>query len=154
MIKLLRLEFIPSATDFALLILRVCLGGTMVFAHGWPKLMKLVQGNVQFSDPLGLVGPMPALAIAVIGEAICAVLIVLGAFTRIAAAWLGVIMGVAFFVVHNAKLVGQGNGELAFVYFVGCIVLFLTGAGRFSVDGKSGGGGSGKVKPVKSSSKE
>lgn len=40
-------------------------------------------------------------------------------------------MGVAFFDVHDAMM---PEGELALIYFITFIILFLVGPGRFSVD--------------------
>jgi putative oxidoreductase len=40
-------------------------------------------------------------------------------------------MGVAFFGIHDAIL---PDGELALIYFVVFIILFLTGPGRYSID--------------------
>ncbi len=60
----------------------------------------------------------------------------IGLWTRLAAFLLVVTMSVAFFVAHGAKLSGQGNGELAFVYLAGYVVLLVAGAGKFSVDRK------------------
>jgi putative oxidoreductase len=47
-----------------------------------------------------------------------------------------VTMSVAFFWVHGGKLVGEGNGELAFMYLIGFLTIFIAGPGRFSVDSK------------------
>ena len=40
-------------------------------------------------------------------------------------------MGVAFFDIHDAVL---PEGELALIYLIVFIILFITGPGRFSVD--------------------
>jgi putative oxidoreductase len=40
-------------------------------------------------------------------------------------------MGVAFFDVHDAMM---PEGELALIYFIVFIMLFLTGPGRYSID--------------------
>ena len=37
-----------------------------------------------------------------------------------------------------AMLTGQGNGELAFVFFAAYLALFFSGAGKLSVDAKIG----------------
>jgi putative oxidoreductase len=133
--KFLHLEFIPRSADVALLVLRLWIGLSMAWLHGWGKLQNLLSGTSKFPDVLGI-GSLPTLALAVLAEFFCALLLVVGLWTRLAALFLVVTMAVAFFIAHGAKLSGQGNGELAFVYLGGYLVLLLAGAGKFSVDKK------------------
>ena len=133
----LHLNFLPRSTDLALLVLRVCLGGSLLWLHGRGKLTGFSEMAAGFSDPLGI-GSQTSLVLAILGEVLCAVLIVLGAFTRVAALGAAITMGVAFFLVHGGQLSGQGNGELAFVYLTVFAALFFSGAGRFSVDARLG----------------
>lgn len=133
--KFLRLEFIPANSDLGLLVLRVVLGGSMLWLHGWSKLLNLIHGRMSVPDIIGI-GAVPSLMLAVLAEVICAALLVAGAFTRMAALVLGINMGVAFFIVNSARLVGPTNGELAFLYLTGCVVLLFAGAGKYSVDKK------------------
>lgn len=76
--------------------------------------------------------------LALVGEILCPLLLVVGAYTRFAALGAAITMGVAFFIVHGAKLSGPGSGEMAFLYFVAYIALLFTGGGRFSLDAKLG----------------
>lgn len=133
--KFLHLEFVPRSTDVALLVLRVWLGLSIALLHGWGKLGNLFSGTSKFPDLFGI-GSTPTLALAVWAEFVCALLLVVGLWTRLAALFLVITMAVAFFMAHGAKLVGQGNGELAFIYLAGFVTLLLAGAGRFSVDKK------------------
>lgn len=133
--KFLQLDFVPRSADFALLILRLWLGLAMVVLHGWGKLLGLLSGSSKFPDILGI-GAMPALALAVFAEVLCAVLLAIGLWTRLAALMLVITMSVAFFVAHGGQLTGQGNGELAFVYLAGYVVVLVAGAGKFSFDKK------------------
>jgi putative oxidoreductase len=52
----------------------------------------------------------------------------------LAALPLVVTMAVAFFGIHGGTLVGEGNGEMAFIYLAGFAALFIAGPGRFSFD--------------------
>jgi putative oxidoreductase len=131
--KFLRLEFIASSPDAGLLLLRLWLGLSMLWLHGWEKLMNLFAWKTSFLDPLGI-GETPSFILTVLAEAVCSVLLVIGLWTRWAAVILAFTMGVAFFVVNSANL--KGNGELAWLYFGGYLVLFVSGAGKFSVDKK------------------
>jgi putative oxidoreductase len=135
--KFLQLSFIPQSVDLGLLVLRVALGVQMIFGHGWGKLTSFSEKAGSFDDPLG-VGSTTSLALAVTGEVLCSLLIALGLFTRLAAVGAIVTMSVAFFLVHHAKLTGEHSGELAFVYLVGFVTIFLAGPGRFSIDSKLG----------------
>jgi putative oxidoreductase len=133
--KFLRLEFVPSSADFGLLVLRVALGLSMALLHGWGKLTNLIAGTSKFPDILGI-GSTPALLLAIGAELFCSLLLIVGLWTRLAALLLAITMSVAFFMAHGGKLSGPGNGELAFVYLIGYVVLLSAGAGKFSVDKK------------------
>lgn len=137
LMRFLQLNFIPHSTDFALLILRVWLGASLLALHGWGKLTGFSAMAPKFADPLGL-GPTVSLGLAVFGEVVCAALLVLGLFTRFAALSLIIVMGVAFFVVHGRALSGPGSGELAYLYLAGFVAVFLAGGGDYSVDRKIG----------------
>lgn len=133
--KFLRLEFVPASPDLALLVLRLWLGASMALLHGWGKMINLLSGTSKFPDILGI-GSTPALVLTIFAELLCSVLLIFGLWTRLAALMLVITMSVAFFMAHGAKLAGQGNGELAFVYLAGYFVLLIAGAGKFSVDKK------------------
>ncbi len=130
--KILRLEFIANSPDLGLLVLRLLLGVSMLWLHGWEKLMALFAGKTSFLNPIGL-GSTPSFLLVIFAEVVCSVLVIFGVFTRLAAAVLAFNMGVAFFVVNGASL---AKGELALLYFGGYLVLFAAGAGKFSVDKK------------------
>ena len=138
MIKVLQLAFLRASPALALCLLRLWLGGSMLLLHGWGKLSHFAETAAKFSDPLG-VGGHVSLALAVFAEVLCAALLVLGLFTRLAALVLAVEMAVAFTVVHGHVLTGAHSGELAFLYLAGFVALFLGGGGCCSVDGRMGG---------------
>jgi putative oxidoreductase len=121
-----------SMHHIGLLILRLGFSGLML-THGIPKLMKLAQGNFDFSDPLGI-GAVPSLILTVIGEAICPLLIIIGYKTRLAAIPAAITMGVAAFVVHAADPITSKEKALLFLFAF--VVIALTGAGKYSVDKK------------------
>ena len=118
------------STDFGLLILRLVSGAAML-THGYPKLQKVLNGNFQFGDPLGL-GPEVSLILAVFAEVICSVLIIIGLTTRLAVLPLIVTMGVAFFIVHGSD--PFKTKELALIYLSIFLALFFTGPGKYSAD--------------------
>lgn len=121
-----------TLNDSGLLILRLFLGLTMLFAHGIGKWARLFGGgDIQFSDPFG-VGDTTSLAMAVFAEVICSLLLALGLLTRWALIPLITTMFVAAFIVHIND--DFGIMERALLYGVGYVTLFLTGPGKYSID--------------------
>lgn len=133
LIRILRLEFLPVGVDFGLLLLRAWLGLTMLCNHGLDKFLTYSEKADAFPDPLG-VGSQVSLALAIIGEVVCAALLTVGFFGRLAALGLAITMAIAFFMVHQGALTGEGSGELAFVYLAGFVALLISGPGAFSLD--------------------
>lgn len=120
-----------NATSFALLILRVTFGTLMIANHGYKKLAGFDTLKHKFMSFMGL-SPTLSLSLAIFAEFFCAVLLILGLFTRFAALALAVTMFVAFSIAHKAELFG--DGEMAAIYLATFVALFLTGPGRFSID--------------------
>jgi len=120
----------PAFIDLSLLLVRIAAAGFM-FSHGWGKLVKLVNGNFEFGDPIGL-GVEISLGLTVFSEILCAFLVLIGLFTRLAAIPLIITMIVAVFVVHLDH--DFGKKELGLFYLINYLVLFLSGAGKYSVD--------------------
>ena len=133
--KFLTLSFLPTSRDLGLLILRLGFGVYIILAHGLPKLMSFADRKGNFPDPLGLSSPV-SLGFTVGAEVFAAAFLVLGIFTRLSAAALVFTMGVAFFGMHNGVLIGEGNGELAVVYLLAFLVIFISGGGKYSIDSK------------------
>lgn len=119
------------ALDVGLLLFRAGVG-SMMLVHGIPKLLNFAERSASFPDPIG-VGHTASLALAVFGEVGCSVLLILGAGTRLAAVPFAITMAVAGLVVHSGD--PWDTREKAMFYLLAGVVLALTGAGRFSVDG-------------------
>ncbi|APZ90760.1 DoxX family protein [Fuerstiella marisgermanici] len=113
-----------------LLILRVSMGGLML-VHGVPKLMGFSKMSGKFPDPLGM-GSQLSLISAIGAEVGCALLVIVGLGTRVAAIPLAFTMFVALFIVHGAD--PWKMRELAAVYLCGYLALIFTGPGCFSLD--------------------
>lgn len=106
----------------------------MMMNHGWGKLMKLMNGGeIKFFNFMGL-GPEISLGLAVIGELIAPLLIMVGFKTRYAAFPALFTMGVAAFIVHGGDPLDEK--ELALFYFFSFLLIFLTGPGAYSLDNK------------------
>ncbi|UPT67696.1 MAG: DoxX family protein [Sphingobacteriales bacterium JAD_PAG50586_3] len=119
------------APDLSLLLLRLSFGGLMAVNHGWGKLGKLTSGaDIKFFD-IGI-GAEASLALAVLGELVCAALLAAGLFTRFAAAALVITMAVAVFGAHGDDVFG--DGEHALMFLIGYLVILITGPGKYSAD--------------------
>lgn len=122
----------PVLKDIGLAFFRIAISA-MMLTHGYPKLMKLISGNFEFGNPLGI-GAAPSLFLAVIGEFVCPILIILGLRTRLAAIPAAITMMVAAFIVHAAD--PFGTKEKALLFLVSFIAIALLGPGKFSMDKK------------------
>lgn len=121
-----------NLNDLALLVLRLSFS-LLMLTHGVPKLQQLVAGGeIKFPDPIGI-GPTASLALAVCGEAVAPVLLVIGLFTRWVAVLPCVTMAVAAFMVHSGDPLAER--EPALLYLAGFTAILLAGAGRHSIDG-------------------
>ncbi len=134
--------------SLGLLILRVGVGGYMA-THGWGKFQMVIAGDLdKFGDPIGI-GSAASLSLIMFAEFVCALLIIAGAATRLAAIPPVIGMGVAAFVAHagdpwtagaGARLFMSGEAqswaskEPALLFLFAFLALAFTGAGRFSVD--------------------
>lgn len=118
--------------DYALLITRLVFGGLML-THGWPKLMKIINSDWGFADPLGI-GAAPSLILTVFAEFFCALAIVLGWKTRLVAIPLIFTMLVAALIIHGSDPLA--DKEMALLYLGGFAVLAFMGGGRLSIDRK------------------
>ncbi len=103
--------------------------------HGYDKLVHFAQYKGKFMNLLGM-GQTTTLVLAIFAEFFCALFIVLGLFTRLAAIPLIITMCVALFKAHNANFFG--DGEMATLYLGAFITLLLVGPGRVSIDSMIG----------------
>lgn len=129
--------------DVGLLIGRIGLGAMMAGVHGWPKLI----GGPERWAKLG--GAMKSLGVtwqpevwglaAALAESVGGLLVVVGLFTRPAAA----VIVFTMFVAANRDLQGGTLADAAHPIETGLGFLLLTllGAGRYSVDARWRGKG-------------
>ena len=129
--------------NFGLLVFRVSVGAFMLFGHGLDKFTYLLSGEeIRFPDPLGL-GMTASFTLAALTEFFGSILIILGIFTRLGSLSMLVTMFVAAVIFHASD--SFGDKELALLYLISYILLFLTGPGKYSlqrlVENKIGGKG-------------
>lgn len=126
-----RLDEIVSP-HVAILLLRLG-AAALVMTHGIPKLMRVLEGNFGFGDPLGI-GSTVSLLLVTFAEAICAFFVLIGLWTRVALVPLIINFIVVVFVAHADDPFGDKEKGLLFLTMF--ITLFLTGAGKYAFDGK------------------
>ncbi|NQV53350.1 MAG: DoxX family protein [Flavobacteriales bacterium] len=119
--------------DAGLLLLRVFVGLTMLFSHGWGKMMRMLDGDFGFADVMGI-GEAPSLMLAVFAEVICSLFLALGLFTRFSLVPLIITMLVAVFYIHGDDPFAKQ--EFGLLFLIPYVTLFLTGPGKFSLDAK------------------
>lgn len=117
-------------TDLAALLLRLAFGGLFIY-HGYTKLANFDQILPMWTDLLGI-GTKFSFILVIFAEFFCGILVLLGVVTRISVIPIFITMLVAYFVAHakdpfNVK-------ELAFLFMLLALVVFVLGSGRFSVD--------------------
>jgi putative oxidoreductase len=132
--KLLSTQYSAGAFNTAMLLLRLALGGLMM-KHGYDKLIHFAESKAKFINFLGI-GQTTSLALVVFAEFFCALFIIIGLFTRLAAIPLIIAMCVALFKAHNSDFLGEG--EMATLYLAGYVTLLIVGPGKVSVDGMIG----------------
>ena len=119
-----------TAISLLLLALRLLFGG-LLLSHGIQKWTNFESMSAAFPDPLG-VGHSVSLGLAIFGELFCSIGFILGALYRLAMIPMIFTMIVAFFVVHANDVFAVK--ELAFIYLVVFILMYIAGPGKFSID--------------------
>jgi putative oxidoreductase len=119
-------------SNIGLALLRI-VPSAMLLTHGIPKFQKLLNGNLEFANSLGI-GAAPSLFLAVIGEFVCPILIIVGFKTRWAALYSAITMSVIGFVHHASDPFKAKEKALLFLVFF--IVIILLGPGKYSIDKK------------------
>jgi len=127
-------KYSAGAVNTALFILRVGLG-ILVMKHGYDKLSHFNDMQDKFINFLHM-GSTVSLVLAIFAEFFCAILLILGLFTRLACVPLIIDLCVAFFIIHNADFFGKG--EVDALYITGFVAILFAGPGRVSVDGMMG----------------
>lgn len=128
-------DFLRS-TDLGLLLLRIALGGLMLF-HG---MHKLIYGVGFIGDMLAAIGMPSFIAYgSLLAELVASLMIIFGIWTRLASVVFAGNMMVAILMAHASEMfslspmTGGLVIELPLLYLLGAAVLCLTGGGRFAV---------------------
>lgn len=120
-----------KGVSFGLLILRVGVTFSMIYLHGYPRLINFSEFSTQFADPLGI-GTEASLGLVIFAEFFCSLFLVIGLFTRWSCIPLIITMIVATWVINGGK--GFLFQEKSFIYLISYISLLISGGGYFSLD--------------------
>ena len=119
--------------DIALLILRIVFAGSMLYGHGYGKLTRLIEGNLNFSNPI-YIGEAPTFILAVFSEFFAPIFIIIGYKTKFFSFFPAATMFVATFIVHMANGDPFGRIEKPLLFLVGFVVMMMMGPGKYSID--------------------
>jgi putative oxidoreductase len=104
----------------------------LMLLHGTHKLEKLMAGGeIKFMDFLGM-GTELSLVLAVIGELVAPILLIVGFKTRLASIPAIITMFVAAFVAHAGEPLGEREHSL--LYMIAFIAIAMIGSGEYSLD--------------------
>lgn len=126
----------PQPTDskgFSLLLLCLRLFfGLMFLLHGLEKVYNYTELCFVFPDPMNI-GSEISLLFVIFAEMLCSIGFMAGALFRLSMIPMLVVMITAFFHIHGASIV---QGELAFIYLMVFIMMYISGPGQYAVDAK------------------
>jgi putative oxidoreductase len=130
-------NFLNKYSDAGILFLRIGIGFSFIFVHGWGKIM----GGPELWGKIG--GSMANMGItfapvfwgfmASISEFGGGILILLGLFTRPASAFMAFTMLTAF-MMHTSKLDPWSKAIYPMEMFAVFMALLFIGAGKYSID--------------------
>jgi len=118
-----------KSVSLLLLIIRVVFG-VLFFLHGLDKLINFNDLSQNYPSVLGF-GSYMTLMVTIFCEFCCSLFLIAGCVTRVVLLPMIVAMAVAFFDIHDGMM---PEGELALIYFIVFIGLFLAGPGMYSID--------------------
>jgi putative oxidoreductase len=133
--RFLSTAYTETSFNIASLFLRLTFGLLICIDHGFSKLTHFSNQQNIFFDPFHI-GHRWSLVLVIFAEIFCALLVVLGLFTRIAALVLVISMSVAAFLFHKGQSIELH--EPALLYLSAFFAILLVGPGRISVDGMMG----------------
>lgn len=128
--QLSNITYNKTLLDCVLFFVRIFVGVAML-THGFPKLMMLFSGKIEFMSFIGL-SPKTSLVLAVLAEVLCSLFIIMGLFTRFTVLPLITTMLIAIFVMHGEDPFAKK--ELALLYLFHYLLILVAGPGSFSID--------------------
>lgn len=130
--KSLFYEPVSSSTKSLVILLARIIFGFLFLSHGITKLHTYVHVPEMFPDPIGL-GSTVSLWMVLFAEILCTTGFILGALFRLCLTPMIFTMCIALFVIHADDPLD--TKELSMMYLVIFALLYITGPGRYSIDG-------------------
>lgn len=118
-----------AGASLFLLILRISFG-LLLMNHGIQKWSNFQELSTSFPDPLGWF--LLSLGLAVFAELACSMAFIIGFLYRLAMIPMIFTMVIAFFVIHANDVFAMK--ELALVYLIIFVLMYISGPGKYSVD--------------------
>ena len=122
-------SFKGNGVSLLILALRMFFG-ILFFTHGLDKLANFNELLPNFPDVLGF-GSYMSLMVSIFCEFCCSLFLIAGLLVRLTVIPMMIAMAVAFFDVHDGMF---PEGEMALIYLIMFIILYITGPGKFSID--------------------
>lgn len=119
-----------TGASLFLLIMRIFFG-LLLMNHGIQKWGNYHELSATFPDPLGFGSPL-SLGLAIFGELVCSMAFIADLFYRLAMLPMIFTMAMAFLVIHGSDEFAVK--ELALIYLVVFVLMYISGPGKFSVD--------------------
>lgn len=129
--RLMSINYSNAAFNFTMFLLRIG-SGVMIMWHGYSKLAHFTDYRSKFMNFMGI-GNTASLSLVIFAEFFCAIFLILGLFSRLAAIPLIVAMATALFKAHHGDVFG--DGEKAALYLMCFTSVLLCGPGKASLDG-------------------
>lgn len=128
--KFLFPKYDNSKLSALLLCARIAFG-LLLLSHGMQKLMNFHTLAATFPNPLGI-GSEFSLILAIFAEVFCSIGFIVGFLYRLAMIPMIFTMFMAYFVIHGQDPFAVK--ELAFLYLIVFIFMYITGPGSFALD--------------------
>jgi len=123
--------------DFALLVLRLFMGGTFL-AYAIKKVQNFETYTTLFADKLDLPFPLLNLYLVTAIEGIGGIMLILGVLSRFISIPLIITMLAAMFLINinNGFAASKFGVEINLAYIAILLIVYAFGSGKFSIDNK------------------
>ena len=132
LVKSLFSEPVSSSTKSIVLLFARIIFGFLFLSHGIAKLHTYGETPHEFPDPIGLGGTL-SLWLVLFAEILCTLGFILGSLFRLCLIPMIFTMCIAFFIIHAGDSLAVR--ELSLMYLTIFALLYITGPGKYSIDG-------------------
>jgi putative oxidoreductase len=120
----------PLHADLGILLLRLVFGGLFIYI-GYEKIQHYHQYLPMFKDYTGL-GIKTSYNLVIFAEFFCGIMVTIGLLTRLAVIPILISMIVVVFIALKGQ--GFNDKQLALLFLVLSLVIFILGSGKYSAD--------------------